>query len=516
MRLSFAQKLWLPLILSLLCVVGLSVTDAFRVRDISVQERKEDLVHATQLALAVVKTFAGQAAAGTITVDEAKRKALETVRQMRYGSDGTGYFTVLDSNVLMLAQPTRPELEGKYAGDLKDANGIRVAKVSVDIVRQNGNGFVSYSFTKPGTSDLVPKIVYCDGYRPWDWIVQTGLYTDDIDAAFHSTLYRALGLLVLVAAVLSGAVVVLNRGILRLLGGEPARAAEIASRIASNDLSVVVETAPRDESSLLYSMRRMQEQLTNALGTIRTSSESIATATSEIASGNQELSQRTEEQAASLEETAASMEQLTSTVNQNADNARQATQIAVQATQVAQRGSGVVSKVIETMDGINASSNEIANIVGIIESIAFQTNILALNAAVEAARAGEQGRGFAVVAAEVRSLAQRSSSASKDVKSLIEDSAQRVKAGMDFVDVAGSTMNEIVQSVQRVTDIMSEIAAASVEQSKGIGQVNEAVGQMDSVTQQNAALVEQVSAAASALESQAGELKSTVGVFRLA
>ncbi|HWT37744.1 MAG TPA: methyl-accepting chemotaxis protein, partial [Paraburkholderia sp.] len=296
----------------------------------------------------------------------------------------------------------------------------------------------------------------------------------------------------------------------------PARAAEIASRIADNDLTVVVETASHDRSSLLFSMRRMQEQLTGAIGTIKSSSDSIAIATSEIASGNQELSQRTEEQAASLEETAASMEQLTSTVNQNADNARQASQIAVQATQVAQRGSGVVSKVIETMDGINASSDEIANIVGIIESIAFQTNILALNAAVEAARAGEQGRGFAVVAAEVRSLAQRSSSASKEVKELIEDSAQRVKAGMDFVNVAGSTMNEIVQSVQRVTDIMSEIAAASVEQSKGIGQVNEAVGQMDSVTQQNAALVEQVAAAASALESQAGDLRSTIGVFRLA
>jgi len=262
-----------------------------------------------------VKSFADQAAAGTITTGEAKRKALEAVRQMRYGAEGTGYFTILDSSVTILAQPTRPELEGKYAGDLKDANGIRVAKVSVDIVKQNGNGFVGYSFTKPGTSDLVPKIVYCDGYRPWDWIVQTGLYTDDIDAAFHTTLYRSLGVLVLVAALLSAVVVVLNRGIFRLLGGEPARAAEIASRIASNDLTVVVETAPRDQSSLLYSMRRMQEQLTGALGTIRTSSDSIAIATSEIASGNQELSQRTEEQAASLEETAASMEQLTSTVN---------------------------------------------------------------------------------------------------------------------------------------------------------------------------------------------------------
>ncbi|HWT35530.1 MAG TPA: cache domain-containing protein, partial [Paraburkholderia sp.] len=201
-------------------MVGLSVSDAWRIRENSVQERKGDLVHTTELALAVIKTFADQAAAGTLSVDEARQKALETVRKMRYGSDGTGYFTVLDSQVVILAQPTRPELEGKYAGDLKDANGVRVAKVSVDIVKQNGSGFVSYSFTKPGTSDLVPKIVYCDAYRPWDWIVQTGLYTDDIDAAFRQTLYRSFGVLVLAAAVLSAAVVVLNRGILRLLGGE--------------------------------------------------------------------------------------------------------------------------------------------------------------------------------------------------------------------------------------------------------------------------------------------------------
>jgi methyl-accepting chemotaxis protein len=219
-------------------------------------------------------------------------------------------------------------------------------------------------------------------------------------------------------------------------------------------------------------MKRMQDQLTETIRTITTSAESIASATGQIAAGNQDLSQRTEEQAAALQETAATMEKLTSTVNQNVDNTRQASQVAAQAVKVAQRGSGVISQVIDTTNGIQASSDKIANIVGMIESVAFQTNILALNAAVEAARAGEQGRGFAVAASEVRSLAHRSSSASKEIKGLIQDSVERVRAGAEFVNAAGVTMDEITQSVQRVTDILGEIAAASIEQSNGIGQVS--------------------------------------------
>ncbi|CAB3804761.1 Methyl-accepting chemotaxis protein III [Pararobbsia alpina] len=307
--------------------------------------------------------------------------------------------------------------------------------------------------------------------------------------------------------------VLLNRGIFRSLGGEPSYAAEIANQIANNDLTAVVKTAPDDRSSLLFSMKRMQEQLAQTIGTIKLSADSIATATHQIAAGNQDLSQRTEEQAASLEETASSMEQLTSTFTQNADNASQANQLAAQASQGAEQGGTVVSRVVETMEGINASSDKITNIVGIIEGIAFQTNILASNAAVEAARAGEQGRGFAVVASEVRSLAQRSWTAAKEIKYLIHDSVQRVQTGAGHVREAGEKMREITHEIRRVTDIISKITAASQEQSKGIGQVNQAVTQMDVITQQNAALVEQ--AAASSLESQAGDLKASVSMFRL-
>jgi methyl-accepting chemotaxis protein len=248
---------------------------------------------------------------------------------------------------------------------------------------------------------------------------------------------------------------------------------------------------------------------------VRTGTDSVANASSQIASGNLDLSSRTEEQASSLEETASSMEQLTSTVKQNAENARQANQLVSSTADVAVKGGQVVGQVVDTMASIKDSSRKIADIIGVIDGIAFQTNILALNAAVEAARAGEQGRGFAVVASEVRNLAQRSAGAAKEIKALIEDSVGKVDAGGKLVDEAGKTMDEIVTSVKRVTDLMSEIAAASSEQSSGIEQVNQAVGQMDEVTQQNAALVEQAAAAAESLQNQASQLAQAVSIFKL-
>ena len=516
MKLSFSQKLWLPLILSLVLVFVLSIVSAFQIRQVRYEERKTDLVHATQLGIAMVKAYADQAAAGTITVDEAKKRALDAIRNTRYADGGTGYFTVMSHDPVILMHPFHPEMVGRNVDAYKDPNGVALYHDTVALVKRDGGGFVSYSFSKPGLSGVYPKVSYAAEYAPWGWILQTGAYIDDIDAAFHASLYRSLGVLLIAAAVLAGVVVWVNRGILRSLGGDPAYALQIASRIADNDLSVAVETARHDESSLLHSMRRMQQQLSAMIVAIRSSSESIVSGVSQIAAGNEDLSQRTEEQAASLQETASSMEELTSTVTHNADNARQASHIAAVAMETAQRGGTVVQQVVDTMSGITASSDRIADIVGTIESIAFQTNILALNAAVEAARAGEQGRGFAVVASEVRSLAQRTASASKEVKDLIQESVGQVRAGAGFVDTAGATMHEIVQSVKHVTDIVNEIAAASAEQSKGIGQVNDAVSQMDSVTQQNAALVEQVSAAAFSMKSQADDLRAKVAQFKVA
>ncbi|MDE1004940.1 MAG: methyl-accepting chemotaxis protein [Paraburkholderia fungorum] len=287
-------------------------------------------------------------------------------------------------------------------------------------------------------------------------------------------------------------------------------------RMASGDLSETIEVFSRNEIGRLFSgIKRMQESLATMVKSVHSSTESIDTGAREIAMGNTDLSQRTEQQAASLQETASSMEQLTGTVRQNAENARQASQLAVSASDIATRGGDVVNQVVTTMQDIATSSNKVVDIIGVIEGIAFQTNILALNAAVEAARAGEQGRGFAVVAGEVRSLAQRSASAAKEIKELIGDSVDKVQSGSALVGRAGTTMDEIVQAVRRVTDIMGEISAASEEQSGGIEQVNRAVVQMDEVTQQNAALVEQAAAAAASLEEQTRQLQAVVNGWKV-
>ena len=307
----------------------------------------------------------------------------------------------------------------------------------------------------------------------------------------------------------------ITRRVMGQLGGEPAYAVEVANAIAAGDFTRSVAVKKGDDSSLLHAMDVMRRQLTDTIGDVRRTVETITVASREIATGNADLSNRTESQASSLEETASSMEQLTSTVKQNAENARQANQLVVSTADVAVKGGQVVGQVVDTMASIKDSSRKIADIIGVIDSIAFQTNILALNAAVEAARAGEQGRGFAVVASEVRNLAQRSAGAAKEIKALIEDSVGKVEAGDKLVDEAGKTMDEIVGSVKRVTDIMSEIAAASHEQSSGIEQVNQAVGQMDEMTQQNAALVEEAAAAAESLQDQASQLAEAVSVFKL-
>ena len=307
----------------------------------------------------------------------------------------------------------------------------------------------------------------------------------------------------------------ITRGLLKQLGGEPDYTASIAGSIANGDLSIAIETDAADRTSLLAEMKEMRNSLVGIVGQVRVGTETIGTASREIAAGNIDLSSRTEMQASALEKTASAMEELTSTVKQNADNARAANALAATASDVALKGGSVVSQVVDTMSSINESAKKIVDIIGVIDGIAFQTNILALNAAVEAARAGEQGRGFAVVASEVRNLAQRSAGAAKEIKALIDDSAEKVERGTKLVGQAGVTMGEVVDSVKRVTDIMSEIASASQEQSAGIEQVNLSIIEMDSMTQQNAALVEQAAAAAQSLQDQAAELSHVVSIFKL-
>ncbi|CAB3847742.1 hypothetical protein LMG26689_01811 [Achromobacter animicus] len=342
------------------------------------------------------------------------------------------------------------------------------------------------------------------------------LDTEDAAAAVERTFWTLTALIVLCALIGSILGLGLVRSVMRRLGGEPAYAAQIAQEVAKGNLAVRVQRREGDQTSVLANMDAMRANLAQLVSQVRQSSESIATGATQISSGNADLSQRTEEQAANVEETAASMEEMNAAVKQNLESVQMASSLAGSASEAAARGGEVVGNVVSTMDAISASSRKIVDIIAVIDSIAFQTNILALNAAVEAARAGEQGRGFAVVASEVRALAQRSASAAKEIKQLISDSVGNVEAGSNLVGEAGSTMNDIVTQVRRVADLIAEIGAAAHEQGQGISQVGDAINQLDQTTQQNAALVEESAAAAHSLNSQAATLVKLVSVFRLA
>ena len=509
---TFSRKLWLPLLLSLVCLAGISIADAYRMRAVRMEQTQLGIKHATEVANSIIREFAQQASTGAMTQEQAQQGAMNAISGIRFGDNG--YFSMFDSQAKVLVHPMKPEFVGKTKMEYKDPNGVYLYRELIDIGKRQGAGYAYYSFAKPGTNQILPKMAYVSLYQPWDWLITTGVYIDDIDAAFYASLGWSLGALAVISALLSLFVARLNRGILRSMGGEPAYAAEVANQIADNNLAVDVATAADDRSSLMYSMARMRTQLLSAVDSVKTSANAIANASREIAVGNTDLSSRTEQQAASLEETAASMEELTAAVKHNSENARQASGLAGNARDVAKEGATIVTNVVGTMAEIEQSSHKIAEIIGMIEGIAFQTNILALNAAVEAARAGEQGRGFAVVAGEVRSLAQRSSTAAKEIRELIEASSTRVHTGTALVGQAGDTMTKIGAAIQKVTDIMDEIASASNEQSRGIEQVNTAIAQMDEVTQQNAALVEQAAAAAGSLQDQAETLRATMAVFK--
>jgi methyl-accepting chemotaxis protein len=348
--------------------------------------------------------------------------------------------------------------------------------------------------------------------------LQSDLMTSEAQAAREdasTAIAITLGLAAFAFVAAIAMAVTITRSLVRQLGAEPGAVVDIANAIADGNLGFAVHTRDGDTTSILAAMRRMRERLADVVGQVRLSSDSIATGSAEIATGNADLSQRTEEQASNLQQTAASMEQLTGSVRNNAETAGTANRLAAEASAAAGRGGVAVNRVVETMNAIAASSKKIADIIGVIDGIAFQTNILALNAAVEAARAGEQGRGFAVVASEVRSLAQRSAGAAKEIKTLIGDSVEKVDIGARQVNEAGASMADIVAQVQRVGQLISEISGATVEQSTGIGQVGDSVTQLDHVTQQNAALVEESAAAAESLSQQAARLAQLVSVFKL-
>jgi methyl-accepting chemotaxis protein len=511
--LTIARKLGLLITSALLGIIVLCAMFLVSERRMIMEERQNGVKQAVETAHGLVTHFHSLVAKGTMPEADAKLGAMAALRELRYS--GNEYFWINDMQPKMVMHPIEPELEGKELTDIKDTNGTQLFVSFVKVVTASGAGFVDYMWPKPGSEKPVLKVSYVKGFAPWGWIVGSGVYVDTVDSVIaERSVYFSISALVL-GAVLLFIGLFIGRGILKQLGCEPAVAAEITHRIAEGDLAVDVPLKPGDESSVLHAIKSMRDRFAHIVGEVRMGSESVATASGEIEQGNNDLSTRTEQQASALEATSSSMEELSATVKQNADNAGQANQLAQSASTVAIQGGKVVNQVVETMKGINESSRQISDIIQVIDGIAFQTNILALNAAVEAARAGEQGRGFAVVASEVRSLAGRSADAAKEIKALINASVERVEHGSALVDQAGSTMTEVVNSIRRVTDIMGEISAASVEQSTGVSQVGLAVTRMDQTTQQNAALVEEMAAAASSLRSQAQELVQTVAVFKL-
>ena len=516
--LSFKRKITLLVVTAALGVLLLTVANALHVRESVLEARRLELVSAVQSAHSVVAAYQAKAAAGQMPDEEAKKAAKDAVRLARFGgADGReNYFYIFTLQGDGVMHPLKTEWDGQpMLGKVKDAAGVDIVAQLVKEMGASANGraFVPTNFPRPGKTEPVPKLQYVLKVDGWNWMVGAGLYLDDVDAQVRSELAGRIGGALVLLLVLGGIGFLIARGVLRQIGGEPADAIRAMNEVARGNLAVDLHRpAP---GSLLDALSAMLRSLRGTVAQVRQATESMNTASGEIASGNQDLSSRTEQAAASLQQTASSMEELTVTVRQSAASAAEANQLAHGASTVASRGGEVMAQVVATMGDINDASKRIADIIGVIDGIAFQTNILALNAAVEAARAGEQGRGFAVVAAEVRTLAQRSAEAAKEIKGLIGASVDKVESGTTLVKDAGTTMQEILASVQRVSSIIGEISTAAHEQSGGIGQVGTAVAELDRVTQQNAALVEQSAAAAASLKDQALQLQQVVQVFRV-
>ena len=516
--LTFKNKIALLAGVAIGGIVLLSAGAAWKLRDQIIEGRTAGLVMAVQSQASIANAFEAKAEKGEMTVEAAQKAAMDALRLARFGgADGkANYFFIWDTDGVSVMHPFKPEWVGhSMIGKILEPSGkdvidtlVKGAKASPD-----GNAFVPMLFPRPGKTEPVPKLQYVGTVPAWHWIVGSGLYMDDVDAEVIAELGKGLVVVIALLLAIGGIGVAIYRSVLRQIGGEPTIALDAMNAVARGNLAVRLhDPVP---GSLMAGLARMIESLRDTVTQIRRSTDSIATASGEIAIGNNSLASRTEQTASSLQQAAATMEQLTQTVRHTSESASEANRLAISASQGATNGGDVVSRVVTTMDEINTSSRKITDIIGVIDGIAFQTNILALNAAVEAARAGEQGRGFAVVASEVRSLAQRSANAAREIKTLIGASVERVEHGGQLVTEAGGTMQGIVDGVHRVSDIIQEITRASAEQASGIGQVNTSVSELDQMTQQNAALVEESAAAAESLKDQARQLAAIVQVFQL-
>jgi methyl-accepting chemotaxis protein len=508
--LNFAAK---ALIISLVFVVPLVTligTELWKQGRQAMQSRMDATRQHVEVAHGVLTWAHAQETAGTLTREQAQAMAKKAVAALRY--DGNEYFWINDMHPRVVMHPIKPELDGRDVGDMKDPTGLALFKAFVAQVQKEGKGFVGYQWPKPGSDKPVDKVSYVQGFAPWGWVIGSGVYVGDLQQAHAQRLWISGGV-VLLALLVAG---YLFLSFYRVMDGGLKETRRHLRAMTEGDLTTSPSPWGRDEAAqLMFELRAMQDSLRGMVMRVRRSSSDIVHSTGEIASGALDLSARTESAAASLQESAASMEEIAATVANTATHTDEASRVARQNAEVAAEGGRVMQDVVQTMDGIRGSSARIGEIIGTIDSIAFQTNILALNAAVEAARAGEQGRGFAVVAAEVRTLAQRSAGAAREIKTLIGSSVEQVEAGTGIVRRAGQTMAAIVASSQRVDELLGQVSGGAREQSLGVSQVGAAVQELDRMTQQNAALVEQTAAAASAMKDQAQTLAVEVDRFRL-
>ncbi|GLR64342.1 methyl-accepting chemotaxis protein [Marinospirillum insulare] len=511
-KLKINHRIWIVNLLAVIGMLGILALALNRQYSDMEAEKLSQVTEIIDVADSIIAGYQKQVRQGKLSERVAKQEALDRIIDILYGPDDD-YVFVFDSEGLTLAHPSA-DLRGRNLIDLQDTEGDYFVRAMIEGSKRNGSATVPYYWARTANDAPSPKISYARLNTQWQWVLATGVYVDDIDAMFMDSLIALGSTALVILAIMLVVGVLIGQSIIRPINETASAMREISS--GDGDLTVRLNTQGQDEITQLTShFNQFVEKIEDLVGDIKLSVSAINIAAGEIAAGNSDLSQRTEEQASSLEETASSLEELTSTVRQNADNARQANQLSQEASVVATDGGERAKQVVATMGEISASSNKIAEITTLIDSIAFQTNILALNAAVEAARAGEQGRGFAVVAGEVRTLAQRSAAAAREINELITESVETVSLGSKLVHETGETIGQIVTSVKRVTDLMGEISAASDEQSQGIEQVNQAVIQMDDVTQQNAALVEEAAAAAESLEEQSEALSDAVALFKV-
>ena len=508
--LRFASKAAIISLAFVLPLLGLLAWQLKVQADQALHARQDSTRQHVEVAHGIVVWAHAQEASGKLDRTQAQQLARQAIASLRY--EGSEYFWINDMQPRMVMHPIKPDLDGQDLAGFKDPNGFALFNAFVATVRQHGQGFVAYQWPKPGSEKPVDKISYVKGFEPWGWVVGSGIYIGDLREAMLRQIAWDAGVVAL-ALLLAG---YLFLSFYRVMDGGLRETRRHLRAMTDGDLTTSPSPWGNDEAAqLMLELRNMQESLRNMVLRVRRSSDEIVHSSSEIATGAMDLSARTEQAAANLEESAASMEEISSTVKHSAEHTAEASRVASHNAEVASEGGRVMRNVVATMESIRGSSARISEIIGTIDGIAFQTNILALNAAVEAARAGEQGRGFAVVASEVRTLAQRSAAAAREIKALIGSSVEQVEAGTGIVHKAGATMEEIVAASQRVNELLGEVANGAREQSLGIGQIGAAVQDLDRMTQQNAALVEQTAAAADAMKDQAQSLSHEVDRFRL-